>query len=555
MPYEPEAKDPSEVVRLKAIIPPESFSTLLPDLMLPGVSASLQITDILQPEIPQTIALSLTPIGENPEITFQKPALNWTGTPETTLLIEAPEGLSGDWQIATEVQATGDLSGDYGVFEDLGVFAKTETSITGDQREGKYDIETLLSRTKAELILNAQDAIVEGVRGAVPEIIINLENSALEINASSVYVTGDWPIDIEEFTVQGRLMIANLRKLRGNFQAEAYVDNNFVEFKIDLLADRSKDQSEITIATQLEPFSLNQSTLISELLPEYKATRISGNFQGASEIKLIGGVPDASLDFKFESLELIYPPAGIRGEGISGNLQMDSLRAFSGPPGKNTLTAQSISFGDIETTDWTFEWDWISGELARIQTASLQALGGRVTLLPSTLNMIPLSIQSELIVEDLDLYEIGGLIEGFNGSLAGRIGGRVPFTFRNGLFVPKEAVIGLPEGEIAKLYYTSRIFSEETAPSGTMSDWVLRKLELEPNKILSDTLSNLTIDTFQMSLFSEKTPEIPMEINISGKGRSGGLEVPLILDIPVRGSLKAFYNFLIRLSMMSPSIE
>ncbi|MEM9025956.1 MAG: hypothetical protein AAGB06_03380, partial [Verrucomicrobiota bacterium] len=269
--YEPEANDPSEAIRLEATLSPETFTALVPNLKLPGVSISLQTTDVLQPKIPQTIALGLAPIGDNPEITLQKPTLKWTGMTGAKILIDAPEGLSDDWRVATEVQATGDLSGDYGDFEDLEVFAKTETPISSEQRESEYDIETLLSLSDAELILNAQDAIVEGVRGAVPEVMINLADSALKIDASSVYVSGDWPVDIEEFTTQGRLTISESQNFQGDFQIGAHVDNNFVEFKTNLLADLSEDQPEITVVTQLEPFSLNQSSLISELFPEYNA--------------------------------------------------------------------------------------------------------------------------------------------------------------------------------------------------------------------------------------------------------------------------------------------
>ncbi|MGB0370853.1 MAG: intermembrane phospholipid transport protein YdbH family protein [Opitutales bacterium] len=548
----------SSPVKARFSLPSDTTAGLLPGLDLPPLTLNLQSSNIFEPETTQYIEIETALKGPENAIGIESPLAQFTGSIAMLASLRAPEGFTGDWHLKSELAAQGQMAGDAATMEDIELSLTADTVYdskvrSSDAPTGSAD--SLLSQTQAQLQLSAQNLYVSNARAALPQLNMTLSSGRLDFETSSVFLSGDWPLNTEDFSAYGHIDLNDLTTVDGQANAGVFADNTLLELAATVQADLSQEEPDVTVSLELEPFLLKDSDIISQFLPEYSGTTLSGAF-GASSVILIGAEPlDASIDVEFDSMSFNYPATGVTGSGIAGQFQFESIRAFTGQQDHNRFRADTISFGDIASTNWDIRWDWAAGRLARVNQAGLEILGGHVSLLPASMSIQPLTIESALQVEDLDLAELGRLIESFDGRLEGRLEGKVPFTFRNGSFIPREATMNLPDGEFAKLYYNSKIFRPDSFGTGTTGDWVLEKLDLQPQKIINDALADLTVDKFEMALFSKNTPEIPLKINISGSGRSGDLEVPINLDIPIRGSLTAFYNFLIRLSSMSPTIE
>ncbi|MCB1120849.1 MAG: YdbH domain-containing protein [Verrucomicrobiae bacterium] len=311
----------------------------------------------------------------------------------------------------------------------------------------------------------------------------------------------------------------------------------------------------------LSPMQFDYSDLIGKHVPAVHDLSFSGNLSASGNYRYSEHEADATVDLAFNEGSVDLPSSKLTASGIEAHVSLNSIKPLKGNPGKSSLHIGKTDLGDLVLFNSEVLFDPLDWNTIRLEKARTAMFGGEIYAEPATIHLNPVSASSALHFEHLSLNAITSMISIFNGSMEGYVTGKIPLTFTKGRFQVGEGFLGLSQGEKARLYYdSSGIFGkpgpEVTGQQPTFADRFLEKLQLQPESVVENVLSDLAINEFRVDLFPSNTPLTPIRIRFSGEGKSGETKVPLTLDTNINGTLDELFNFLLQInSLGSPVLQ
>ncbi|GEM_PF-6839013 len=376
------------------------------------------------------------------------------------------------------------------------------------------------------------------------EIAIN--EGILNLNLEGSQLKNPSPVTPRRINFELNAPLTSWPKTTAKVRLETQIDGSPLTITGNLKGNLSDSDTPWNIYAEWAPFELEYSDIVSRLIPKAAGLSVTGKINGKINGNVSPFVWDGSLTTHITEGSIDLPTSQIKADGIEGTLTLDSLHTFTSEPlSINHFDIEKIQIGNLQASNTQFAWSWLSSKSIHINTAQTSILGGSLNLASGSLQLSPFDLKSQIHVSKISLHELGEFLDLFTGRLEGTIEGIIPFTFRDNIFLPKSTKLQLPQGTQAKLHYTSDHLKKSLE---TDSDYVLKRLKLQPSTLITNALSDLTITEFQINLFSQETPAIPLTIHIAGHGLSGKTKVPLILDIPIKGSLEELYILLLRLN-------
>lgn len=565
-----------EALRLDSATPPYLTDTQLNITFIDPFSpstATLQATVAAQSEWPTAPLLSTSEL--NLEATLKKVSPN--AFELTALLANTPEQDTFQLAYADQLQLVGTPSirldasalGDGSEWQArLGIDLKdaeleaADIQLSGLQAtfETKADqtlpvsTETLLEREALQSLLNDLEGSLTWEADALnwqayelgwPAGEIALQDGEFRLSLEGSQLKTPLPVTPRRLNFELVTPLASWPKTTAQIRLDAQIDGNPLAITSTLKGDVSDTEAPWHFNAKWDPFELQYSDIVGRLIPEAVGLSVTGMISGAVNGRVDPSTWDGQLTTQITGGSIDLPASQINADGIEGTFVVDSLQAFtSQQPASNRLDIEHIQIGGLPVSNTHLAWSWLSSESIYLDTAQTSLFGGSLKLAPSAIKLSPFDIDSQIQVSELSLYELGQFFDLFDGKLEGAIEGVIPFTFSDNIFLPKSTKLQLPEQTQAKLHYVSESLKQSLA---TDSPALLKSLRLEPSTLITDALSDLTITEFRVTLFSRETPEVPLTIHIAGHGMSGKTEVPLILDIPIKGSLEELYILLLRL--------
>lgn len=409
-------------------------------------------------------------------------------------------------------------------------------------------IAALVPGIEAAMTWEADDISFSGYSLRWPEGSLMAAESMLHLSMNAAQLKNPSKVMPRKLAMKTQVDAGQWPLVQLNAEFDAEIDGIPLSIHGTLLGNALLHHQPWIFNTSLNAFTLEYSDILSRLIPSADGLIISGTVSSQVNGSLSGSSYDASLQLNLTKAALELPASQISAMGIEGTVAVDSLRNFTSQAFSNQIKLDSVKLGDIVAENTTLSWSYLPNGEIRIDTAHSEILGGKITLAPSTLKTSPLTLASQLKIESISLQKLAEYVTLFDGRLEGQIEGVIPFTLRDGQFIPISAQLQLPKNTQAKLYYAA---TEVIQNLGGPPNFILKQLKLEPGTVLSDALSDLTIKTFQMNLFPADNPEAALTIQISGQGKTGTTTVPVIIDIPVYGSFEELYLFILRLSSLT----
>jgi hypothetical protein len=311
----------------------------------------------------------------------------------------------------------------------------------------------------------------------------------------------------------------------------------------------------------LNPMQFDYSDVVGRHVPALQDLSFSGAISAKGNYRYSDADAAATVDLIFKEGSVDLPSSKLKASDIKGKVSLSSIKKMQGEPGESSIQIGHTELGDLVLFNTEVLFDPLDWNTIRLEKARTSLFGGEIYAEPATVNLNPVSASSAVHFERLSLNSITGMISIFNGSMEGYVTGKIPLTFNNGRFQVGEGFLSLSEGEKARLLYdSSALFSkpgpEVTGLKPTLADRLLNKLQLQPETVVENVLSDLAINELRVDLFANDTPLTPIRIRFSGEGTSGKTRVPLTLDTNINGTLDELFDFLLQInSLGSPVLQ
>lgn len=306
---------------------------------------------------------------------------------------------------------------------------------------------------------------------------------------------------------------------------------------------------------QLSPATFTYSDIIARLVPQASGASLSTTLSAAGSFHAQSETADASLHLEIEDTTLDYPPSQLTASGISGNIQLSSLAQLHSGELPSTLSIEAIQAGDLAAANAFLQFKFDRGNTLLLDHAALQVFDGLASLAPLGIPLDGSDFQSDLLLKQVSLEELSRYIDIFDGQLTGRINGTLPFSVIDGTFQPQSGELRLDPTQSAHLSYNAQGLLTDDDPNlpqqkASFSDKLLKFLNIQPERIVEESLGQVTIDRFDAQLFPPDDPDTPMKIQLSGTARTQEIEIPVVINLRLHGTLSELYNFLIRLNSL-----
>ena len=323
----------------------------------------------------------------------------------------------------------------------------------------------------------------------------------------------------------------------------------FKQEAVGLLEDELSLTGEYVVA----PLVFDYSDLLSRKVAGLEGMSFSGSVGASGAYWVKGDVFDASVELAIDDGAVSYPPSQVELAGIGARVGLDSVSRLTTRPGASWLAIGLAKVGDLDAREGMVRFELGEGLSLELLEARLRALGGKLELEPGTIDLADARYVGRLRFEGLSLDEISKQISFFDGSMEGAVSGYMPLVYEEGRLGAGEGRLTLAEGTKAALRYNAKGMLSEEKPLNykySLAERVLRKLKLEPEPLVEESLSDLRIDALEVALLPRGRPLTPIRISISGSANAGGVSVPLQLEVNVNGTLEELYNFLTRINSL-----
>lgn len=311
---------------------------------------------------------------------------------------------------------------------------------------------------------------------------------------------------------------------------------------IDLASSTARGSGDI----ELQPFALSHSDVLSRWMPELKGVVLSarlgagGTFSGASD-----GTWDGTARIRLSDGVINHPAQSLRAEGVFADVTVESLASLRTATGQRAGFSR-LTVNDVAVSDALVHFRTDGASVVHIEGAEFHAFDGVVTAEPFSLYFPDADVALDLRMRDLDAGELVRTFDLFNGTLTGRLRGRLPIGLLAGKPIIGEGFLELqPEHRAHLSVETGGIFT-----SGLPDRTVLEKINRLPHELLEDGLSDLELRHFRIDLFRRDRPDRPIQMKLGGIAHTPRADVPIELDVRLHGSAAEVIDMLLQLLML-----
>lgn len=276
---------------------------------------------------------------------------------------------------------------------------------------------------------------------------------------------------------------------------------------------------------------------IQPLLPrDLAAVTVGGQLRGAARGTLVAGVLSGSANLRLRAGQIGYPPAKLRAEGVSLELNDFDLGAWHAPAGQ-ILTWTRCRVDVLETGPGRLEFG-VAGQSLLVARGEVALLGGEVAVSNTALALDRPNVQVEAEARGLDLAQIAALLPPVVAGASGRLDGRISVRRDTGGFQLGTGRLALREGESAEV----RLAPSPGLLSGQLPELVRRHypglVQLEAGGV------PLVARELEIRLTPEGDAEgRTARVRLKGGPADPALRAPVDLEVNVRGPLDSLVQF------------
>ncbi len=303
---------------------------------------------------------------------------------------------------------------------------------------------------------------------------------------------------------------------------------------------------EVRSRVVFDPFEIRQSDLVSRHFSAAAGLSMGAVLTLSADAWWSRERPwDLSIGLSVSDGSLIYPPKNLQVEEIEGSLEIASLRDLRVAPG-TSWGFRRLTASDLAMDRGRIIFGFDGTDRLDISNLSFEVFEGQIHLEPFSYSIAEKSADVELHVTGLDVGVLLEQLDFFEGSFEGSVDGAVPFTIRNGRFIPEKGRLGLTPGIPAAFHYRAEGFLTRGEKAETIGD----QLRLLPLQLAEKGLSNIQVDVLTIDLFDPDYPSSPARIHLAGKALAEETEIPYIITTNINGTVAELLNFLLRLSSL-----
>jgi hypothetical protein len=241
------------------------------------------------------------------------------------------------------------------------------------------------------------------------------------------------------------------------------------------------------------------------------------------------------LMIALEQVEMV--DLGVSLQGIHGVLS-GAPSDLTDADRTNLLHVDLIRYGAFGITNLTLRLERLNRSLFEFELVDAIALDGHLGVPPFRWEWGSQDLEAVLEAEQINLAALAELLPRFDGSITGRLNGRVPVRFRAGRFALGSSTLRLDRRHPARLRYTAEGLLTQGAVPGSERH---RQLEL-----IEEALEDLRLEELAVDLYPPDQPQTPVRLRLEGTFRSPKAIIPVNFNLNLNGDLEEVARLLSR---------
>lgn len=191
------------------------------------------------------------------------------------------------------------------------------------------------------------------------------------------------------------------------------------------------------------------------------------------------------------------------------------------------ITVDRVAYDTHELTDVTLGFELMSEARIRLQLVEASLLDGRVHSAPFVWHLPTGDFEMSLNLENVDLEPLSRTIPHWDGTVTGRLDGRIPLSRKAGQWRTAGGRLELNRAVAASLHYPAQgLLTGGMDPASPRYDQL---------KLVEAGLENLALQALALDVCDPKTPGTPLRIHLEGTSTSAQVIVPVILNLNFNG--------------------
>ncbi len=297
---------------------------------------------------------------------------------------------------------------------------------------------------------------------------------------------------------------------------------------------------------ELEPFVLADSDVVGRWIPEARGVGFGGALEARGSWRIgEDGTWDGEAEATLTDGLVVAPERRLRVEGVASRLRFTSLARLQSAPAQ-VFGFSRLTVGDLELVEGVARFNTRDPRELEVEDASVGLFGGRVALERVLLRFPSPDAAVVLNFDGLDAGELVRRLDLFQGSVTGRLRGRLPIGLLGGVPVLGQGFLELDPRHPADFAYDARGMFTRGLPTSSLADRINRV----PYELLEEGLGGLRIEELRIDLFDRGRPETPIRIEFSGRSETDRATVPLTIVTNVNGTVAEALNLLLRLASL-----
>ncbi|HLF10439.1 MAG TPA: YdbH domain-containing protein, partial [Gammaproteobacteria bacterium] len=271
------------------------------------------------------------------------------------------------------------------------------------------------------------------------------------------------------------------------------------------------------------------------LAPELEGITASGKASVSGALRLGPNGFEAGARVEFESAGFVWPGDQYAFSGISGVVDLDSLRPLHAGDGQR-ITIATAKFKDITFTDGTVEFGIPAADSMSVTRLDARTLGGKLAAAPFAFDPRDPKPETRIRLDGLRLNEVLAFFPDVPATAEGRIVGEIPVAWDGERVAFGAGYIDLQPGELGHVTfdYDIRVLTQGRQPDQFMYA-ALRRVE--------KAIRDLHFDRLRIDLHPTGTPGRSMQIRMAGVPTTDDVRAPVELDINIDAPLDRFIKW------------
>jgi hypothetical protein len=276
---------------------------------------------------------------------------------------------------------------------------------------------------------------------------------------------------------------------------------------------------------------------------------------GLLKISVGGDLPDSlAANFNLSDGRLSWSEGAGHITGLDGDVKLATLLPVS-TKGSQMLQFASIEQGDFVAkagqVEFSYQGDPKADSPLKLELAA-DALGGNVRILAEGRMRAPRSLELRVFMKRVELEKVAALFPQFEGRLEGEASGEMALRLEDKRLLLEPGSLQLTPDTVGHFEYTRQ-------------GWLTQNPDLDPAvfvigrdivNIMEDpqsasvitelALRDLAMTEFTIKVLERDSGDTRVVVQIQGNSMIKGIQVPVVLDVPIRGDVKETINAVLK---------